>query len=96
MNDKTKPCDFQGWYNDGPCNEPAQHEVVWYLWPFDGMEFDDDGNVVPKWVWLCEKHYKDLQQFHRTYAPTHDGRDEDGCTSVVPVGISIRDVTKGY
>jgi hypothetical protein len=38
----------------------------WYLWPFDNMDIDEEGNTVPKWVWLCAKHFQKLQDFHVT------------------------------
>jgi hypothetical protein len=98
MNAKEMNCEFQALLGDRPCGAPAKHEVVWYLWPFENMKADEYGNAVPKWVWLCEKHYQDLQHFHKTYPPTHELTDEDGpltCTSEVPIGVSIQDVTVG-
>jgi hypothetical protein len=97
MNNELK-CEFQGSPGDVPCGAPAKQEVVWYLWPFDNMQTDEHGDAVPQWVWLCEKHYKDLQHFHKTYPPTHELTDEDGpltYTSEVPIGVPIKDVTVG-
>ena len=95
---ETKHCEFEISFASKPCGEPAHHEVVWYLWPFADMKLNEKLEVIPKWVWLCEEHYKDLQRFHQSYPPTHGEPSEDGpltCTSQVPLGVSIRDVTVG-
>lgn len=98
MSPETKTCEFRSWSESAECGAAAQHEVVWYLWPFDSMDIDEAGNTVPRWVWLCRQHYKQLQQFHRACPPTHDLPEENGplaYVSIVPIGISIKDVTVG-
>src|SRR5579863_1281620 len=95
----TKKCEFQACFDDAACGAVAQHEVVWYLWPFDNMDVEEEGNTVARWVWLCREHYQQLQDFHLAYPPTHDLPEENeplAYTSVVPIGISIKDVTVGW
>ena len=98
MDTETKTCEFQTCSDPAVCGAVAEREVVWYLWPFDNMELDEEGNTVPRWLWLCRKHCEQLQKFHRACPPTHDLPEENGTlayVSVVPIGISIKDVTVG-
>ena len=92
----AKQCEFRGPIDRTPCTEPAEHEVVWYLLGFEDADVDDEGNAIPRWAWLCEKHYQQLQEFHEKFRPTHEMQTEDGAyESIVPIGLSIKDVTVG-